>query len=670
MNPILKNRIENLLGSSLETMYPGDMSQGQLDTTRERLQTDPEFAERYYEGTDYDAPLPSAAPSTLVRDPFNANPDPRINIVLPERGVGAVSENERVFVNQKIREQMEALMNAQTMADDPVEKRQIGHLQEGLQTAMNAPFADQAAMLANMGRGDDSTMAHLRAGEVVLPPEAFDDPVFEAVVENKFNDLDINPEKAVVGVGIASLNPSTGLEEFGFFKKIAKGVKKVVKKVAKPLAQVGQFIPGPHQPFAAMANKAFTVYDVAKGRASPFALAGAFAPTKFPTGGGGGIGGLGGFLTQPVGGYQGNFFDRFIGGIGDLASGAYEYVMPGADNVGLFGNLGNTIGRAGEYILPGQDDRGLFSNLGRDLFGIGKTPQEQVNDLIMNSDEVTAKAVSDALESGMTPEQILGTYGQAQQMAGMGGMFGGTQPYPVMGGGMQPYGMMGGNQGFGFQQAGLGGLLQQALPFLGTGAAMYAANKADDGLFGLDFLTPKNIGIGALVGGLGKLAYDATKDEKGVPLTPLTQMSPTGRYNIEAEIANRMGQAAPNPVEFGLLPAGTFPELTGGAPAQRALGGPVMAFAEGGDVDETEYKRMSGDIDGAGTETSDDIPAMLSDGEFVMTGRAVRGAGSFDMKEKGGIITLKKTKEESRSDGTDMMYKLMDTFEGSARAAT
>ena len=172
------------------------------------------------------------------------------------------------------------------------------------------------------------------------------------------------------------------------------------------------------------------------------------------------------------------------------------------------------------------------------------------------------------------------------------------------------------------------------------------------------------------MGGLGKLAYDATKDEKGVPLTPLTQMSPTGRYNIEAEIANRMGQAAPNPVEFGLLPAGTFPELTGGAPAQKALGGPVMAFAEGGDVDETEYKRMSGDIDGAGTETSDDIPAMLSDGEFVMTGRAVRGAGSFDMKEKGGIITLKKTKDESRSDGTDMMYKLMGTFEESARAAT
>jgi hypothetical protein len=38
-----------------------------------------------------------------------------------------------------------------------------------------------------------------------------------------------------------ALNPITGLEEFGFFKKLARGVKKVVKKVIKPLAKVAQF---------------------------------------------------------------------------------------------------------------------------------------------------------------------------------------------------------------------------------------------------------------------------------------------------------------------------------------------------------------------------------------------------------------------------------------------
>ena len=52
-------------------------------------------------------------------------------------------------------------------------------------------------------------------------------------------------------------------------------------------------------------------------------------------------------------------------------------------------------------------------------------------------------------------------------------------------------------------------------------------------------------------------------------------MSPTGRYNIEAEIARRMGQPAPNPVEFGLLPAGTIPELSGGKPRGMQEGGSV-----------------------------------------------------------------------------------------------
>jgi hypothetical protein len=56
-----------------------------------------------------------------------------------------------------------------------------------------------------------------------------------------------------------------------------------------------------------------------------------------------------------------------------------------------------------------------------------------------------------------------------------------------------------------------------------------------------------------------------------------------------------------------------------------------MAYATGGKVSTEDFKKKNGKINGEGTETSDDIPAMLSDGEFVMTGQAVRGAGSFDM---------------------------------------
>ena len=181
------------------------------------------------------------------------------------------------------------------------------------------------------------------------------------------------------------------------------------------------------------------------------------------------------------------------------------------------------------------------------------------------------------------------------------------------------------------------------------------------------------LGIGGLLAAglpaayLAKKAYDETKKDYGVPMTPMTQFDSMGRYNIEAEIARRMGKEQPNPVEFGLLPE--LPELSGGAPIERkAYGGPVMAFAEGGDVALEDFERMSGDINGAGTETSDDIPAMLSDGEFVMTGQSVRGAGAFDMtKGEGGIITLVPSLEEDRERGTDLMYQMMSEFSNYAK---
>ena len=105
-----------------------------------------------------------------------------------------------------------------------------------------------------------------------------------------------------------------------------------------------------------------------------------------------------------------------------------------------------------------------------------------------------------------------------------------------------------------------------------------------------------------------------------------------------------------------------------GLPDQMYMGGPVMAYADGGNVSEEEFKKKSGKINGPGTETSDDIPAMLSDGEFVFKSQSVRGAGAFDMnKKRGGIIELVPNKEESRERGTDLMYEMMDLFSSYAK---
>ena len=55
----------------------------------------------------------------------------------------------------------------------------------------------------------------------------------------------------------------------------------------------------------------------------------------------------------------------------------------------------------------------------------------------------------------------------------------------------------------------------------------------------------------------------------------------------------------------------------------------LVPKARGGTMD---LRQVGGMSLGAGTEKSDDIPAMLSDGEFVMTSRAVRGLGNGSRK--------------------------------------
>ena len=124
--------------------------------------------------------------------------------------------------------------------------------------------------LQQTGEGPDTILAHLEQGDVIIPPDLLeDDPEFESYIEQKFNDYNINPEERVAQVGVASLmNPQTGLQQFGFLKKIGKKLKKVIR----PIAQIAQFIPGPWQPIAAIANKALTVYDVATGKKSPVKL--------------------------------------------------------------------------------------------------------------------------------------------------------------------------------------------------------------------------------------------------------------------------------------------------------------------------------------------------------------------------------------------------------------
>ena len=112
-----------------------------------------------------------------------------------------------------------------------------------------------------------------------------------------------------------------------------------------------------------------------------------------------------------------------------------------------------------------------------------------------------------------------------------------------------------------------------------------------------------------------------------------------------------------NPSRYQLLditgPEGYDPEVY----LMAAKGGEVTGFAAGSgqmiehpDGKTMEHPKRIGEIAGKGTGTSDDIPAMLSDGEFVMTAQAVRNAG-------GG----------SRKEGAKRMYQMMKNLENGGR---
>ena len=459
--------------------------------------------------------------------------------------------------------------------------------------------------IARLGRNEDNYLAHVAQGEMVVPPVIT--PETRQRLEQEMMNMGLDPNEYTVGDGM-SINPITGNPEFGFLKKIAKGLKKVVKKIA-PIAAV---IPGPWQGPAIMYNRGKAVVNIAKGEGGIGDLMTAFTPNKAFTGG-----------------KTGNIFGN-----------TKEFFTKGADGVGFFGNLGKGIGslkdKAGEFIFAGEDDTNLFGNI-RNMFTGGQQPtMEELAD-----DPQYADRIARMKSMGYTEAEMMEELGaEIMQNTSTGNLFSNI-----------------------FKDGTPDGF-KSIEDMIKSGGSFFGDGKGGLG----------NAGIAGLAGLIGKMAYDEAKDFKGVPLTPLTTTDQLGRYNIAAEVARQKGEEMPSRVEFGLNPS-TLPVLQGGKPRAAAQGG-IMAFAQGGAVamanggeppiDPANFPVKNGQIDGPGTETSDDIPAMLSDGEFVMTAKAVKGAGGFDMNDSNGIVTLTPNGAPSRDSGTRVMYKLMEHFGGTA----
>lgn len=484
--------------------------------------------------------------------------------------------------------------------------------------------------LASLGRFEDDSLAHVSTGEMIVPPASIT-PQTRSMIESDMMNMGMNPNQYVVG-GDMSINPNTGLPEF-FLKKLFKKVKNVVKKVA-PIAI--NFIPG----IGPVAKAALTTVA---GKAS-------------------------GMDTKEA-----------------LLSGALSF---GGSKLGS-AVKGGKFPRLKNFFNPAAGTKGIFQgeigpNLRRGIgqfFGRAFTPQDQLPQV----------EVQGAGGFGGATYTIGGKPVTEAELKAMGYQFdsqgnliqptqGSVSDYdPVTGKGQSRIGKIEDFlKGFGGGQKGQSGI--------GQIEDMLRGRQSDDVRSG-GALNLGNLGIAGLAGLVGKLAYEEAKRNKGIPLTPLTTMDQLGRYNIAAEIARQKGEEMPSRVEFGLNPEG-LPVLQGGGvgitPRNVATGGMIysqadgdhngiMQFADGGvvqmqnggepPIDPANFPPMDGDINGPGTETSDDIPAMLSDGEFVMTAKAVRGAGGFDMaKGNNGIVTLTPNGNPGRESGNRIMYKLMEHF--------
>jgi len=129
------------------------------------------------------------------------------------------------------------------------------------------------------------------------------------------------------------------------------------------------------------------------------------------------------------------------------------------------------------------------------------------------------------------------------------------------------------------------------------------------------------------------------------PFSGRGQMASQKRYEAALEEWEKQKEEFEKSIEqiksggLGSLGLGGIGSL-GGAFNQ----GGIAALSEGG------FPRVNGKIEGPGTETSDDIPAMLSDGEFVVNAKAVRGIG--DMMGAGN------SKQDQRIKGARAMYAL------------
>ena len=577
------------------------------------------------------------------------------------------------------------------------------------QGMLNNQQREQMQGIAALGRNEDTYLAHVAPDEMIVPAQALrDNPLLKVAIEKSISNYGIDPNQFLVGNGSMDLNPLTGLPEFGFLSKVWKKAKKVVKAVA-PIAV--NFIPG----VGPLAKAALTtVAGKASGLSTKEALLGGALSyggsklfggtpgTATSKGGsfftGGGADGIGKF------GKVGDFFGNVKKGIGSLFGGPQGQMMPtsnqsgGGDITSWLNNNFNTSDRTminGQVAIRSNDGNYYTQEQAKQMYDQQSQPQTQQQGGILDflSRKLLPQSVEDALKGSdgtinpgsflsrkLLPQSVEDAF---QGNNSSGSMFGGNL-------GLMGLAGLAGKVAYDAAKERMGGMAETPKVTMDQLGRYQMAQNLGTGGSRADFdLAPAPVALNFAKGDvvemedyINKMTNELIESYKKDKKYRESRLLPASYIMNEEEEASSEAAKRNDPMT-GLKPSyhlvkGVIRILTGESGnriPQRKIDEiknmvrssvkekqmTQMGFNMGG-MAELDM-REGGESEGPGTGTSDDIPAMLSDGEFVMTAKATRGAGSFNVNKTKSGIELIKGGSASRKKGVENMRELMNIFE-------
>lgn len=448
-------------------------------------------------------------------------------------------------------------------------------------------MVDVGNRMASMGRNGDDQLVHMRTGEIAVSPELLEEnPRLAGELANAFQRSNVDMDRYVVGSGANSINPMTGQPEF-FLKKLVRGIKKVFKKIAPIIVPIGLNMLFPGLGTVASGALGAGITTLAQGGNFKDALKSAA------------FGGLMGGVTSAfqTGSLTSDAFKQSALGV----SGERFALNPKVQS--FFTGDASPIATTQEVISGAKPDAQLGANTtlpGTDL----PTPEPKG---ILASGVDKAKELYNNVfnpNRGMpTQDKLLETAGKIQSTAAAKGLeLTSEKALEMATAQLTP------------------GMISRYAPLALAGTAVLGAAGG--------FETPE-AEIGDSPFGISSQELFASDPSKYSVFAGYNM--PTAMSSTRRSVGTPQGYVHQN-----YLP-------------QYAADGGEMNLANDPRLQKERmtFPRRQGYIAGPGTEKSDDVPAMLSDGEFVMTARAVRGLG-----------------DGSRKQGVKKMYDLMRAFEG------